>query len=319
MSTTPVGAACPFCHFTVKTGAAVHACPSCGAVHHEECWVENGGCAVTGCAAAPGTGPGAAAAYAPPTGSDAPTDPHGQPAAAPAPDPPPADAPTAVAPRQPRPAGGGPGWPATPPPAPTGGGDGRGRWIAIGAIVPTVLVVAGLGGYLIANGGGDDPPKERPATTATKDGSATTTGGDGPSTTGTTTPAGGDGGERPAGGGSQRQAAARQMVEAMNLSAEGRRLSAARDLAGARANRERVLARLGRITPGSDRQAQALDAFRRAIVASRDAIHERQVNPSAGANAYDIQATRAKQEFCRLWGAAGLSQLTSHGCDPNAI
>lgn len=52
-----VGRTCPYCRFTLKEGAATHTCPSCGAVHHEECWGDNGGCAVLGCAAAPANGP----------------------------------------------------------------------------------------------------------------------------------------------------------------------------------------------------------------------------------------------------------------------
>lgn len=327
MSTSPVGAACPFCHFTVKTGAATHACPSCGAVHHEECWTENGGCAVTGCAGAPATGPGVAGAYAPAAGSDEPTDPYGQP---------PAEPPTAIAPRQPRPvaAASGPGWPSSPPPAAPSGGDGRGRWIAIGAIVPTVLVIAGVGGYLIAGGGGDDKGSDTGARVATGDGGrrdATTSDGattrastatgatttTTPSQRTTTTDAGG--GSSPGGGRTPRQVAADQMVRAMDLSARGRTLSAGGDLGGALANRERVLAQLAAITPGSAQQEQALEAFRRGIVASRDAIRERRVNPTAGANTYDIQATSAKREFCRRWSSAGLQQLTARSCDPDAI
>ena len=31
-------------------------CPACRAIHHEECWHDNGGCAIIGCAAAPQEG-----------------------------------------------------------------------------------------------------------------------------------------------------------------------------------------------------------------------------------------------------------------------
>jgi hypothetical protein len=51
------GRSCPYCRFPLKEGAEVVRCPVCGAVHHAECWEENGGCAVVGCAgrAAPDT------------------------------------------------------------------------------------------------------------------------------------------------------------------------------------------------------------------------------------------------------------------------
>jgi Prokaryotic RING finger family 1 len=54
-----VGRPCPYCRFPLKEGVSVHACESCGSVHHAECWGDGGGCAVFGCAAA-----GAAAASA---------------------------------------------------------------------------------------------------------------------------------------------------------------------------------------------------------------------------------------------------------------
>lgn len=39
---------CTYC-LTADDGA-IHDCPSCQARHHPDCWQENGGCAVTGCA-----------------------------------------------------------------------------------------------------------------------------------------------------------------------------------------------------------------------------------------------------------------------------
>jgi hypothetical protein len=47
-----VGRPCPYCRFPLKGGVPVHACESCGSVHHAECWGDGGGCAVFGCAAA---------------------------------------------------------------------------------------------------------------------------------------------------------------------------------------------------------------------------------------------------------------------------
>ncbi len=55
MSTTTVepqqaGLNCPYCRFPLKAGLRVTACDDCGALHHEECWDENGSCAIVGCA-----------------------------------------------------------------------------------------------------------------------------------------------------------------------------------------------------------------------------------------------------------------------------
>lgn len=47
------GANCPYCLTTVVPTDAAETCPSCGAVHHGECWQENGGCAVYGCTQVP--------------------------------------------------------------------------------------------------------------------------------------------------------------------------------------------------------------------------------------------------------------------------
>ncbi len=47
------GRVCPYCRFPLKEGVAIEACASCGAVHHIECWQDNGGCSVTGCVNGP--------------------------------------------------------------------------------------------------------------------------------------------------------------------------------------------------------------------------------------------------------------------------
>lgn len=53
MSDPPLAArACPYCRFPIKGGAATTECPTCGALHHADCWIENRGCAVVGCASA---------------------------------------------------------------------------------------------------------------------------------------------------------------------------------------------------------------------------------------------------------------------------
>lgn len=46
----PSGTKCPFCLVDVGPGDETESCPSCHAVYHRECWIENGGCAVYGCA-----------------------------------------------------------------------------------------------------------------------------------------------------------------------------------------------------------------------------------------------------------------------------
>jgi hypothetical protein len=57
------GRSCPFCRFPLKEAAAVVRCPVCRAVHHAECWQENGdSCAVVGC---PGASPAARPEAAP--------------------------------------------------------------------------------------------------------------------------------------------------------------------------------------------------------------------------------------------------------------
>ena len=44
-------AECPYCLNTIEEADSVVACDSCGAAHHRDCWVENGGCCVRGCTA----------------------------------------------------------------------------------------------------------------------------------------------------------------------------------------------------------------------------------------------------------------------------
>jgi hypothetical protein len=46
------GKTCPYCRFPLKPGLSAESCDSCGAVHHEECWEEGGGCSVFGCSSA---------------------------------------------------------------------------------------------------------------------------------------------------------------------------------------------------------------------------------------------------------------------------
>jgi TM2 domain-containing membrane protein YozV len=45
--------ACPYCRAGFEADEVVTACPSCGTPHHADCFAENGGCTIFGCAAAP--------------------------------------------------------------------------------------------------------------------------------------------------------------------------------------------------------------------------------------------------------------------------
>lgn len=72
-----VGRPCPYCRFALKPGVPVHACESCGSVHHAECWADGRGCAVFGCPAATAA---AAATQAPPSAPPPRAAPTGYPA-----------------------------------------------------------------------------------------------------------------------------------------------------------------------------------------------------------------------------------------------
>jgi hypothetical protein len=47
------GRACPYCRFLLKEGAPIVRCAECDAAHHADCWEDNSGCAVIGCAGGP--------------------------------------------------------------------------------------------------------------------------------------------------------------------------------------------------------------------------------------------------------------------------
>ena len=51
------GRTCPYCRVALEEGASVVFCTSCGAVHHDDCWDENDGCAVALCAGGPSLKP----------------------------------------------------------------------------------------------------------------------------------------------------------------------------------------------------------------------------------------------------------------------
>lgn len=44
---------CGFCQSPIETAGDVRRCSACSAVYHDECWQENGGCAVYGCTEGP--------------------------------------------------------------------------------------------------------------------------------------------------------------------------------------------------------------------------------------------------------------------------
>ena len=44
-----IGKNCPYCQTPVKPGQQVITCEKCDITHHEDCWLENGGCTTYGC------------------------------------------------------------------------------------------------------------------------------------------------------------------------------------------------------------------------------------------------------------------------------
>jgi hypothetical protein len=46
-----VGRVCPYCRFPLDQATETIECHSCHAIHHTDCWFENSGCAINGCAA----------------------------------------------------------------------------------------------------------------------------------------------------------------------------------------------------------------------------------------------------------------------------
>ncbi|MEA2412309.1 MAG: hypothetical protein QOC77_2870 [Thermoleophilaceae bacterium] len=51
------GRPCPYCRFPLKDGIEVVECGGCAAVHHEDCWGDNHGCAIVGCVGGPSRAP----------------------------------------------------------------------------------------------------------------------------------------------------------------------------------------------------------------------------------------------------------------------
>ncbi|MCL6628608.1 MAG: tetratricopeptide repeat protein [Armatimonadetes bacterium] len=53
MSSVHAGRTCPYCQTAIEPGESVTVCPTCGIPHHTECWEDNSGCTVFGCASGP--------------------------------------------------------------------------------------------------------------------------------------------------------------------------------------------------------------------------------------------------------------------------
>lgn len=130
------GRACPYCRFPLKEGDSVRECGTCHSLHHSDCWSDNTGCAIVGCA---GSDDGAATAVLPPSPG--------------APPPPPAQGP-----------------PGHLPPAATPAR--REPWLVL-ALFVLALAIAGAGAayFVTAQDKDEDPPREvarqtTPTTTA---------------------------------------------------------------------------------------------------------------------------------------------------------
>lgn len=135
MSEADAGRTCPYCRFPLKQGAGGVACGVCGAVHHADCWHDNGGCAIMGCV---GAGAGRASPVAPPEPRTMKMPAVGlrQPAAVPP--------------------------PAASAPAPDGGTHGRGTlWLAGGLAAVAVVAIAVAVGVLLGH-------RQAAGTTATR-------------------------------------------------------------------------------------------------------------------------------------------------------
>ena len=139
------GRTCPYCRFPLKEGGAALECGACHAIHHQECFTENGGCAVAGCAAGPGSP--AAQAFVAASRSAAPTS-------------------TGVA-------ASGYGRPAPSPPPPTPPGRNRlAPTLIVAAVV--LLILAGGATALVVSGGGSQTTSSTIASSAAPPSSTST-------------------------------------------------------------------------------------------------------------------------------------------------
>jgi hypothetical protein len=75
------GRGCPYCRLPLKEGGAIIECGACHAVHHDDCYTENGSCAVAGCADRPTSQSAAAVTRVMPTPDEVTATPTQAPAA----------------------------------------------------------------------------------------------------------------------------------------------------------------------------------------------------------------------------------------------
>lgn len=149
------GRTCPYCRFDLEEGVNVIACPVCQAVHHDDCWEENGGCAVALCAGGPSLEAtpqeGAQQAEPPPPPAAAPTPPPLPPVVPPGP----SEAPTQKFAGQ----SATPPSPAAPPPPPgpplAQGRPSRSRWVPLIAVAIVLLGGASAAAIVLTKHGSD--------------------------------------------------------------------------------------------------------------------------------------------------------------------
>jgi hypothetical protein len=138
------GRTCPYCRFALEQGDEVVACHVCEAVHHGDCWEENGGCAVALCAGGPSRGDAQEQGPEQVPVAPAPALPRREPLPVVV-TPDPSEAPTrkrerSMPPSQP---------PGAPPPVRPGGG----AWIPLIAVVIVLLGGAGAAAVVIGTHG----------------------------------------------------------------------------------------------------------------------------------------------------------------------
>lgn len=158
-----LGRTCPYCRYPLKTGGPVATCASCHATHHEDCWRENAGCAVSSCA----SGPAAAITQVQPpvTAAEQPAPFRLPPVARPTA--------TPIMPTAPASSAG-----SVPPPLPEARAASAGRVSGWQAALMALLVAAVLGGaaILLTSGRSSSPTAaSRAAATSTTSGSASDT------------------------------------------------------------------------------------------------------------------------------------------------
>src|SRR5512138_2081358 len=51
----PDGSLCAICQSSLEPPSELTRCPECQSAYHADCWQENGGCAIYGCAQVPAT------------------------------------------------------------------------------------------------------------------------------------------------------------------------------------------------------------------------------------------------------------------------